>query len=604
MAFDAALLGRLPVLVRPGLDPAAEAALGRAVLLASVPGSVRDAVPDAALARFLGRRRSTAAPGDPWSAMPAGPDTALPERPDPRQRAILAAAPAMAAPAAAPPLAATADAPPAAIDARLLRARSAKAALGAAESLLRARAEAGSLAWRGPADALDQARAAAGRLVRALEEAHADRRVMASAAPELAAADAHLARWQDAAGAPDRVDEAAEALAAARAALAGLAGAAPEPLTQAIAAPILRQGAARSRRAVPPRAPPEPRLAPSPRRVPSLPPAPPQETAAIGPRGRPATPAQGWGSRAPAPADPPAMPGAVDEGEPQPFDPATAGMLAGIAAAARLMRGQGLGSAGDPRAIDRLATTIAAFEAEAARAPAIAEEDLDRLVRWGGLARQAGTLRERLGVVPWESDGASALADGLRRRARWLAERPAWLERQDAAAALMQWLPLVDCAEALGLSTQGEGALRTLGRAVRHLAAAPLPGPSDPVRTARHLAALDAMASLREALGIDPTDPRAEEAMARMARGLSTLPPVPEADTAGALDRSALDRLRRLDRTQAGELGLDGLGRSEIPLLSRGLPVLATLDAAARLGIRPGSVPSAAASAARSILPS
>ncbi len=601
MAFDAALLGRLPVLVRPGLDPAAEAALGRAVQLASVPGSARDAAPDAALARFLGRRRSAAAPGDPWSAMPAGPDRALPERPDPRQRAVLAAAPAMAAPAAAPPLAGTADAPPAAIDARLLRARSAKAALGAAESLLHARAEAGAAAWRGPADALDQARAAAGRLVRALEEAHADRRAMASAAPDLAAADALLARWQDAAGAPGSIDEAAEALAAARTALAGLA---PEPLAQAIAAPILRQGAADARRVAPPRTPPEQRLAPLPRRVPSLPPAPAQETAAMGSRGRPAAPAQGWGSRAPAPADPPAMAEAAVEGEPPPYGPSTAGTLAGIAAAARLMRRQGLGSAGDPRAIDRLGTTIAAFEAEAARAPAIAEEDLDRLVRWGGLARQAGTLRERIGVVPWESDGASALADGLRRRARWLAERPAWPERQDAAAALMQWVPLVDCAEALGLPTQGEGALRTLGRAVRHLAAAPLPGASDPVRTARQLAALDAMASLREALGIDPTDPRAEEAMARMARGLSTLPPVPEADTAGALDRSALDRLRRLDRTQAAELGLDGLGGSEIPLLSRGLPVLATLDASARLGIRPGSAPSAAAPAARNILPS
>jgi hypothetical protein len=262
-------------------------------------------------------------------------------------------------------------------------------------------------------------------------------------------------------------------------------------------------------------------------------------------------------------------------------------MLAGMAAALRLMRRQGLGDPASPGAMDRLAALVT--EPPAADPPPD-PADLERLVGWAGLARQAALLRERFGVWPWQAGAAATLAEGLQARAAWLAARPAWPGRPAAADALASWLPLVDCAEALGLPTRGDGACKALGATLRRLAATPLPALPDPLGLAQRMAALDAMACLRETLGLDPMAPEAGPALARLERGLAGLPPVPQANSQGALERGSLGRLRGLDAAQAGALGLEQLGTAEIPLLSRGLPVLAAREATARIRAA-GSVP-------------
>jgi hypothetical protein len=552
------LLRRMPALARPGV-----------------------AVPDRVLAGFVGSRAEAAALADPWAASPAAAPAPLAG--NPRARAILAST---GVPAAVAVAAAGSAAPPAAPPKPgvLVRAEAARASLGAAESALReAGADAG---WQRAATALDQARAAAGRLVQALaaEAATPLRRLPAAAPPALAAAaDAALARLQARAGDAAAPPALFAALAAVR---AGLAGLDPPPL--AVLAPLAALAPEPALLRVLPAAPAAPGLA-APRLIP-LPLAllghPLPALAPAWPGLPPASLPVGWGGR-PAPPEPVAdavPPDPPDGPGVPPYGAAAAGALAGMAAAARLMRRNGCG---DPLDLDALARMIAAFDSWADTMPPLDDGDYARLMQWSGLARQLALLRGQLGVVPWDPAQQPALAEALRDRARWLADRPPWPEREAAGSNLLRWLPLVDCAEAYGMPTRGGGALRALGGMLRQIAAMPLPVVRDPGRMARMMAALDAMAGLRESFGVDPTSPEAAERLTAIARALEGLPPPPEVEAAGALDRSCLDRLRRLDRIQAEALGLEAFGSQGIPLLSAGLPVLATLDAARRLGRAP-----------------
>ncbi|MBK1662681.1 hypothetical protein, partial [Paracraurococcus ruber] len=250
-----------------------------------------------------------------------------------------------------------------------------------------------------------------------------------------------------------------------------------------------------------------------------------------------------------------------------------------------------IGGAWDPGSWARLAEWIRRCDEPVPLPP---PEDQATLMAWGGLARQAVSLRDRLGLCPWDPEAQPALAEALDRRARWLGDRPAWPGREAAAAGLARWLPVVDCAEALDLPWRGAGALRRLGEAVRQAAAAALPALADPVATCRHLAVLDALGSLHDLLGEDALGPGLAGRLQGIAAAMARLP-CPAADTAGALDRSVLDRLRGLDRAGASALGLGTLGRgtlgeAEIPLLSAGLPALMLAQAAHRLPPLPTSL--------------
>ncbi|MFC7538672.1 hypothetical protein ACFQU2_03380 [Siccirubricoccus deserti] len=406
---------RIPALARPGIPDAVQAALDRAVLLAVAPASARQAVPDRVLAGFIGGRAEAAALADPWAALP----TALPAplASDPRLRAVEAATgvPAVVAVravgSAAPPTAPPRSSP-------LVQAEAVRASLDAAEVALR---EAG---WQHAATALDQARAAAGGLVQALTAKAPNplRRLPAAASPALAAAaDAALAQLQVRAGnAPDGLPA---ALAEARASLAALDS--PPP---AVLGPLAAL-APDSIRALPtaPAAPSLvlPRLIPPPlvlsaRPMPSLP--------AAWPALPPASLPTGWGGRPAsvepaaeaAPPDPPDGPGQPSYGA------VTAGALAGMAAAARLMCRNGLGS---PLDWDALARLIAGFDACAGTMPPLDAGDYGRLMQWSSLARQLALLRGQFGLTPWDPAQQPALAKALRDRACWLAERPPWPER-------------------------------------------------------------------------------------------------------------------------------------------------------------------------------
>lgn len=542
---------RLPVLLRPGLSARAEAALAQAVLLASVPATARQAVPDAVLAGF-GPPRPPPALRNPWAAVAALP--APPARLDPRGRAI-ATVTGLTPPAPPPSPPPAQPAPPNEAQRRI---QAAKDRLGEAAAALLAdgRVEA--------ADALDQARVAAARLVMPIRRSTAEAPVAAS----FTSADAVLARLQASAGTAGLHD----GLVALRQALTHLAD---DPMTEPVAAPIAALTARRA--ALPtPRLVAKPQAAPPPRRIPALPAIPVPVEPPV------ATRADPWGVRAPLPARPLAELPSEEPRFAAPYDTLTAGALSGIAAASRLMRRNGLGGLGDPGALDRLAAAIEHDNGTADDLPAWDAEDHQRLMQWCGLARQASLLRTRFGLLPWDPDQQVALAEALHQRARWLAERPPWPGRAAAADGLEQWLPLVDCAEALDLPLRGDHALRHLGRTLRHTASRSLPRPRDMAGLARTLATQDAMATLRETTGLDPASEAGAARLMAMARGLESLPDLPPADIEGVVDTTNLARLRRLDQSQAGDLDLQDLTASEIPLLSRGLPVLAALDAKRR----------------------
>jgi hypothetical protein len=561
------MLRRMPALARPGVSDAAQAALDQAVLLAAAPARARQSVPDRVLASFTGKGAEAAALADPWAASPVAAASALVAE-DPRLRAIQsitgapAAVAAMAGGSASLPVALPKPGP-------LIRAEAVRTSLGAAEAALR---DAG---LRHAAIALDQARAAAGGLVQALAEGATNplRRLQVAPAALAEAADAGLARLQARAadGLFTALAEARQSLTALDspplAVLAPLAALVPEPIRSLRAPPTFPSFAA-SRLVPPP-------LALPARIVPSL--------AAAWPALPPVNLPMGWGGRpalpeppaAAAPPDPPDGPGLP------PYDAAAAGALAGMAAAARLMRLNGLGN---PLDWDALARLIAGFDAWAGTMPPLDAGDYASLMQWSGLARQLALLRGQLGFTPWDPVQQPALAEALHDRARWLSERSPWPEREAAAANLQRWLPLVDCAEAYDMPTQGAGALRALGETLRQIAAMPLPAVRDLGQLARMMAALDAMAGLQESFGFDPTSPDAAERLAALARALEGLALPTGLAATGALDRSCLDRLRQLDQSQAETLGLEELGSHGIPLLSAGLPALAALDATRRLG--------------------
>ncbi len=542
---------RLPVLMRPGLSARAEAALAQAVLLASVPATVRHAVPDTVLAGF-GPPRQPSALQNPWAAGAALP--APPATRDPRGRAV-ATVIGLTPPAPPPSPPSAQPAPPNEAQRRL---QAAKDRLGEAAAALLADGQLEA------ADALDQARVAAARLVMPMRRSTAE----APAVGSFTSADAVLARLQAGAGTAGLHD----GLATLRQALTHLAD---DPMAEPVAAPIA--ALATRRAALPtPRLVAKPRATPPPRRIPALPAIPvPVESPAT-------TRTDPWGVRAPLPARPLAEPPSEEPRFAAPYDTLTAGALSGIAAACGLMRRNGLGGLGDPGALDRLAAAIEHDNATTDDLPPWDAEDHQRLMQWCGLARQASLLRTRFGLVPWDRDQQPALAAALRQRGHWLAERLPWPGRAAAADGLEQWLPLVDCAEALDLPLRGDHALRNLGRALRHTASRNLPRPRDMVGLARTLATEDAMAILRETTGLDPASEAGAARLMAMARGLESLPDLPPADIEGAVDTTTFARLRRIDHSQAGDLDLQDLTTSEIPLLSRGLPVLAALDARRR----------------------
>jgi len=257
-----------------------------------------------------------------------------------------------------------------------------------------------------------------------------------------------------------------------------------------------------------------------------------------------------------------------------------------MAAAGRLMRRCHLGGPDAPGALDRLAATIAAFNEWAADATLIDPEAGGALTRWAGVVRQARFVQQRLGVDPLDVEQLPALGEALDARARWLAARPSWSGREAAATNLLRWSPVVDCGEAWERPLRGDGALRDLGRVIRRTAATELPALREPARAAQMLAALDAAAVLQEALGDNPGGLAARSHLLASTRALERLPVPQTADPVGALDRSCLDRVRGIDRAQAGELGLNGIGDRAIPLVASGLPVLATLEAASLVRLR------------------
>jgi len=293
-----------------------------------------------------------------------------------------------------------------------------------------------------------------------------------------------------------------------------------------------------------------------------------------------------WGGRRP-PASLPSSAGAMEPAAPPapPYSPVGAGALAGMAAAGSLMR-RSVGRPDDPRALDRLAATIEAVNDLADDSAIPNPEAGEALARWAGLVRQVRFVRLRLGIDPFDGDQLRVLREALDSRARWLAERRLWPEREAAASNLLRWSPLVDCGEAWERPLRGRGALRELGQAIRRSAATELPELRQPARVAQIFAALDAAAALHEALGDDPGGAAAASRLQAGARALERLAAPPTVDTAGALDGSCLDRVRTIDRAQAGELGLDSIGERSIPLVASGFPVLAALDAASRIPLK------------------
>lgn len=289
-----------------------------------------------------------------------------------------------------------------------------------------------------------------------------------------------------------------------------------------------------------------------------------------------------WGVRPKPPALPVALPPSALDAAIPPYGAAATGALASLAAATRLMRQGGFGDPRNTPAATRLASAIEAFDRIIAATPPVDPEALGRFMHWAGIARQVAFVRARLGIDPADPEQHPALTAALQDRGAWLADRPFWEGRDAASANVAGWLPLVDCAEAFGLRVRGPGALHDLGAAIRQAAALELPQQRDPARMAEMLSVLDAVAAVEECFGVDLDDPAAAARLQSAARALERAPDPPQTEPGWVLDRSCLDRVRSLDRSQADDLRLDAIGRTGIPLLASGLPVLAAIDAIER----------------------
>jgi hypothetical protein len=266
-----------------------------------------------------------------------------------------------------------------------------------------------------------------------------------------------------------------------------------------------------------------------------------------------------------------------------PCDP---GLLAGVANVATLYRrlsGRGLA---DPVSLRDLAGTIESFNACLAALPEPPPLPAS-LAEWGAAGRGVSAVRAQMGVDLLQPDGGPALQAAIRERQAALATPvPGWMAQR--AQAVTQWLELDQLATALGLPVRGAGALARLGAAVRLVTSADLPPCASPTKAAACLARTDDLTAIREGFGIDPLSPggpaRLQEAGATLSRILasSPIPPAPNADAARGLTQGALQRLRQIDRSQAGDLGLLHVNAVAAPVLTSAPLILSVLDAISR----------------------
>jgi hypothetical protein len=268
--------------------------------------------------------------------------------------------------------------------------------------------------------------------------------------------------------------------------------------------------------------------------------------------------------------------------------------MAALASAASLYRANFGASLASPGALSDLAETLESFNDCLALRPPMDREALEPLSGWGALARGVGAVRERMGVDLLQPGGGNALSAAILDRQPMIAGGiAAWQEER--AQTIMGWLILDRAAEALVMPTNGAGALRALGRQLRTLAGAEMPECVDPMRTASMLAMLDNARTIRATFGVNALSlsgadrlraigKRVSDNVSGRTRWIAALAPSPSM-TLG-LTYPALTRFSRIDRTQAGDLGVQGLAPDGGPLMTWAPAVLAVLAAAHDAGGR------------------
>jgi hypothetical protein len=276
-----------------------------------------------------------------------------------------------------------------------------------------------------------------------------------------------------------------------------------------------------------------------------------------------------------------ASPPAVSEPAPIPAPPCDAAVLIALVSAASLFRARFGYSLAEQGAIPVLAAAITSFNSVTASLPPISPVTLGVLSAWGSLARGVGAVRDQMGIDLLRPNSGQAFAAAT--AATQTAAPAPWQE--DRARAVMSWLALDQAAAALGMPTAGHGALAKLGCSLRALAEADLPTCQNPKGTAAFVSAADDLYSIRRSLGVDLLSPggadRLQATGKRLRDNLGDLPVAPAAlpSAASGLTHSALVRFTGIDRTQAGDLGLDRLRPDGGPLITSAPLVLAAIAA-------------------------
>lgn len=216
------------------------------------------------------------------------------------------------------------------------------------------------------------------------------------------------------------------------------------------------------------------------------------------------------------------------------------------------------------------------------------QDALAPLSAWGALARGVGAVRDRMGVDLLEPGAGNALSAAIADRQPMI-ERGVAVWQEERAQSVIGWLVLDQAAAALGLPTNGPGALRTLGLHLRALADADMPECEDPARTASMLTMLDNAASIRSTFGVAALSPagpdllrtivqRVRDNLSGRMEWVAALASTPSM-TLG-LTLPALQQFSRIDRSQAGDLRLSDLTPDSGPVLTSAPLVLAVLAAA------------------------
>lgn len=262
------------------------------------------------------------------------------------------------------------------------------------------------------------------------------------------------------------------------------------------------------------------------------------------------------------------------------------GLLAGMANVANLYRQLSGRSLADPASLNDLSGTLASFNNCLAGLPEPAPPSPE-MAGWASAGRGVSAARNQMGIDLMQPNAGPALQAAIsERQAALVVPVKGWTAQR--AQATTQWLELDQFARALDLPTNGPGALARLGSAARLMAQADLPPCASPTKAAAYLAQADNLAAIRDGFGIDPLSAdgpaRLSEAGAMLDRTLAAypLPPAPNAEAARGLTGDALERLGRIDRSQAGDLGLQQVDARHAAVLTEAPLVLGVLDAISR----------------------